>query len=631
VIDDETAQGRIGQVVDSRYKLTEVMAAGAMGEVYRAERVPVGKLVAVKFLHASFVSDSEFQARFDRETRVMSKLAHPNCVSVVDFGVWKDNPYLVMDFVAGTTLRKRLDDEGAQTPAQALALTRQITAGLAHAHEQGIIHRDIKPANIMISDEIGHGERVRILDFGLARLRGSAGGGSEARRDATQTNMVVGTPNYMAPEQTVPGTTIDARTDLYAVGIVLFEMVVGERPFAAEDTMALLGMHRGAPIPRLADRVPEGTEIPDGLQALIDTAMAKAPSDRFQSAIEMQQAIDEIITPKSGPIVIEPHGKSESSRLRRPIGSTAVGAASTLMDIDATKPEPMRASMHELAVPRKSRFWRTLFTLMVLVGGASAMAAYLIRHRDEHSTKKSATHDAAAAIAVASDATAAVAIAPVTIDAASEPVIDAAAQVAIIEIDAGGSGTGSGSGSIATAGSDEIEIDPEKAEDLDPAKGSADTAEDEGSDAPASNAEAEQKAPTQAAPQLATNLHDAVVLIKEGKRQEALASLRVMEKKNPRSAYIPFLLGSLYFDQTWWSVSMDNYAQAIHINVAYKNNPVINRNLIKMLSSARTRSRASGFIRGIGRSAVPYLRYAAAHDPNATVKKTSGSLLKQIR
>jgi len=133
-----------------------------------------------------------------------------------------------------------------------------------------------------------------------------------------------------------------------------------------------------------------------------------------------------------------------------------------------------------------------------------------------------------------------------------------------------------------------------------------------------------------ATPQLATNLHDAVLLIKAGKRQEALASLRILQKKTPKSAYIPFLLGSLYFDQTWWSVSMDNYAQAIHLNVAYKNNPVVNRNLIKMLSSGKTRTRASGFIRGMGRSAIPYLRYAAAHDPNQTVKRTAGTLLKQI-
>src|SRR5207248_11694091 len=161
------------------------------------------------FLHASFASDSEFQARFERETRVMSKLNHPNCVSVLDFGVWDNAPYLVMDFVAGTTLRA-LIDLGPLPPWRALAIARQMTSGLAHAHAQDIVHRDIKPANVMITDEIGHGERVRLLDFGLARLRGNVG------RDATQTNLVVGTPNYMAPEQTVPGALVDHRVDIYA-------------------------------------------------------------------------------------------------------------------------------------------------------------------------------------------------------------------------------------------------------------------------------------------------------------------------------------------------------------------------------------------------------------------------------
>src|SRR6476619_6224471 len=131
---DETAEERVGTVIDGRYKIIELMAAGSMGAVYKAERIPVGKLVAIKFLHASYAKDSEFQARFERETRVMSKLAHPNCVSVLDFGVFEDAPYLVMDFVAGTTLRARLD-KGRVPAAQALAFARQIAAGLAHAHE----------------------------------------------------------------------------------------------------------------------------------------------------------------------------------------------------------------------------------------------------------------------------------------------------------------------------------------------------------------------------------------------------------------------------------------------------------------------------------------------------------------
>jgi serine/threonine-protein kinase len=628
VSDDETAQGRVGQVVDDRYKLTEVMAAGAMGEVYKAERVPVGKVVAVKFLHASFVSDSEFQARFDRETRVMSKLGHPNCVSVVDFGVWKDTPYLVMDFVAGTTLRKRLDDEGAQTPEKALALARQVAAGLAHAHEQGIIHRDVKPANIMITDEIGHGERVRILDFGLARLRGNVG------RDATQTNMVVGTPNYMAPEQTVPGGTIDARTDLYAVGVVLFEMIVGERPFAAEDTMALLGMHRAAPIPRLVDRIPEGTDLPAGLQELVDKAMAKSPDDRFQTAIQLADAIDEIAKPTA--IVIETQ-KADSVRIKRPPNSTAIGSASTLHDIDATMPDPPRASVPNMIAPRRSRFWPTIIGLALVVGGASAMAGYLITHRDDHgSVPPPAAHDAAAAMVTTPDA--APMIATVEVDAALPQLTDA--EVVAVATGSDGSagsaavgsaaGSAGSAGSAVSAGSDEIEMDPEKAEDLDPAKGSAETAEDEAGDAPKSNEEAEH-APAPAAPQLAANVHDAVLLIQAGKREEAIASLRMLQKKETKSAYIPFLLGSLYFDKTWWSVSMDNYAQAIHINPAYKNNGVISRNLIKMLASAKTRARASGFLRGIGHPASNYVKYAAAHDPNPVVKKYAAGLAKQIR
>src|SRR5262245_24152087 len=123
----------IGALIDGRYKVLEAMAAGSMGAVYRAERVPVGKLVAIKFLHAAFATEKEFLARFERETRVMSKLAHPNCVSVLDFGVFQGSPYIVMDYVAGTTLRSIIDG-GPLAPARALGLARQIAAGLAHAH-----------------------------------------------------------------------------------------------------------------------------------------------------------------------------------------------------------------------------------------------------------------------------------------------------------------------------------------------------------------------------------------------------------------------------------------------------------------------------------------------------------------
>jgi serine/threonine-protein kinase len=593
-----------------------------MGAVYKAERVPVGKIVAIKFLHASFASDSEFQARFERETRVMSKLSHPNCVSVVDFGVWEDEPYLVMDFVAGTTLRA-LVDKGPVPPARALALTKQIAAGLAHAHAQEIVHRDIKPANIMITEEIGHGERVRILDFGLARLRGNVG------RDATQTNMVVGTPNYMAPEQTVPGSSIDARTDIYAVGVVLFEMIVGDRPFHAEETLQLLGMHRAAPIPRLKDRVREGTELPNGLQDLIDKAMAKAPDARFQSAIELATAIDEVAAGKrdSEIDVTIPNPPRKAS-------DTAV--APTMLSVTADDDDLDPA-------PRRSRFWRTMMTAMILVGGAAAMAGYLI-HRNATAPRPPKVADAAIAIDAAGSGSALAVVPPVVpgvIDASEAPrdvaidaPIDAPVDAPVDALEGSATGSGSAAGSGAGSGSaEEIEIDPNTAEDPDPEKGSAAQAADEAADAPESGSAAEAKAPEPPpAVKRATTVREAILLIKEGQREVALSSLARLHREQPKSSLIPFLMGNLYFDKLWWSAAMDNYQEAIKKNSAYRNNPTLNKNVITMLSSAKTRQRATNFLRGvIGHPAGAYLRYEAAHAENPVVKKQAANLARFIR
>lgn len=621
------ATERIGTTIDGRYKIVEVMAAGSMGSVYKAERVPVGKIVAIKFLHASYANDTEFQARFERETRVMSKLNHPNCVSVVDFGVWENAPYLVMDFVAGDTLRTILD-KGAMPPQRALSLCRQIAAGLAHAHAQGIVHRDIKPANIMVAEEIGHGERVRILDFGLARLRGNVG------RDATQHNMVVGTPNYMAPEQTVPSANVDARADIYAVGVVMFEMVVGDRPFHAEDTLQLLGMHRAAPIPRLADRVKEGTDVPNGLQDLIDKAMAKAPDARYQTAIELADAIDDVIAGK------------RSSELDVTI-PTPVGKSKK----KTTSPEAIAPTMVDLGTesdaddepPRRSRFWRTMLTAMILVGGAAAMAGYLIHRNVDHEKKVAGD---AQHVAVVPPPPIDAAQAPVVVEAAAAPpVADAAEPDAAVAIDAPdldaaevgsgsaeGSGSDAGSGAGSSAGSDEIEMDPEKADDPDPEKGSADQAVEEAADAPETASAAEAKTPEPPAPHRATNLHDAVLLIKGGQRELALASLRKLAADNKKSAYIPFLMGNLYADKLWWSVAMDEYGLAIKNNSAYRKNPTLIRNVIRMLASKKTQRQASGFlVRTVGHPAIPLLKTAAARDPNAIVKRQATMLLRQIR
>ena len=185
----------------------------------------------------------------------------------------------------------------------------------------------------------------------------------------------------------------------------------------------------------------------------------------------------------------------------------------------------------------------------------------------------------------------------------------------------------------ASAGSDEIEMDPNTAEDLDPEKGSAAAAEDEAADAPESGSAAEAKAP-EPPPTVkrATTVRGAVQLIKNGQRETVLSSLLRLRKDNPHSAYIPFLIGNLYFDKLWWSAAMDNYQEAIKKNSAYRNNPTLNKNIITMLSSGKTRQRATNILRGvIGHPAAAYLRYEAAHAENPVVRKQAANLARFIR
>jgi len=400
----------------------------------------------------------------------------------------------------------------------------------------------------------------------------------------------------MAPEQTVPGSAIDARADIYATGVVLFEMIAGERPFQADDTLQLLGMHRAAPIPRLVDRVSSEVTIPHGLQELIDKAMAKSPDDRFQTAMDLALALDEIV--------------AIGAEVRR--SSAALGNVPP----DAGVVVPVRK--------RRSR--AGIVAAVVVIGGGAAVANYVLSQRPEHQQAvttrvgnrelvKDRSLDAAvnrddagrgAGLDVAKDAG--------TVDklaSTAEPVSDATAQVAAAE--------------------EPIEMDPEAAEDLDPGRGSGATAEDEAENAPKTSDEVERSHPSPPL-RLATNLREAVQQISGGQRDSALASLRALHKKSPKSAYIPFLIGNLYFDQRWWSVAMDYYAEAIKKNPRYRANSVINRNVINMLSSARTRQRASNFIRGsIGHPAGPYLRAAAVHGANATIRRHAAALSRVVR
>jgi eukaryotic-like serine/threonine-protein kinase len=313
---------RIGNVLQGRYQVLERMASGAMGVVYRGERVQLGRAVAVKFLHPWIAAQKAFLGRFDNEARAMSRLTHPHCVSVIDFGV-DGGPYLVMDFVTGRTLREVME-AGRLSSERALHIVRQLLSGLAHAHAQGIIHRDLKPENLMLSEEAGLEDHLRILDFGLAKLRDGP---------AMTAGLAVGTPSYMSPEQTGADGAIDARSDLYAVGVLLFELLTGNKPFVSDKIGDLILMHRETPPPRLREASPEGGFSAE-LEAVVERAMAKFPEERFPSAGELAAALEATPEGRGGarPAARVAPGEAAAARPAQPAApdATIVDSASAI-------------------------------------------------------------------------------------------------------------------------------------------------------------------------------------------------------------------------------------------------------------------------------------------------------------
>jgi len=295
----------VGTVLHDRYKVLERLTAGSMGVVYLAERVGLRRQVAIKVLHESYATTADGVRRFEVEARAMSRLSHPNCVAVTDFGVANSAPYLVMDFVSGESLRAIIQREGRMPAARAIEIIRQVLAGLAHAHGQRIIHRDIKPENILVSTVEGHSEQVRILDFGLAKLRDEK---------TVTTGIALGTPGYMSPEQTV-NAKVDERADVYGAGIILYELLVGWKPFKASSPFEVMRMHREVPPPPLAHAASD-LSFSRQLEEAVQRALAKQPADRFRSVEAFAKALEN--TPE--------HRGPEASRAGRGV-LMATGAA----------------------------------------------------------------------------------------------------------------------------------------------------------------------------------------------------------------------------------------------------------------------------------------------------------------
>ncbi|MCX5266280.1 protein kinase [Streptomyces sp. NBC_00199] len=271
--------GNGGLVGDGRYRLTRRLGRGGMAEVFAAEDVRLGRTVAVKLLRADLAEDPVSKARFTREAQSVAGLNHHAIVAVYDSGEdfvgGQSVPYIVMEIVEGRTIRDLLLNAEAPGPEQALIITSGVLEALAYSHQHGIVHRDIKPANVIIT----HNGAVKVMDFGIARaLHG-------ASTTMTQTGMVMGTPQYLSPEQAL-GKAVDHRSDLYATGCLLYELLALRPPFTGETPLSVVYQHvQDIPVPPSQT---SGGECPPELDGLVMRSLAKDPDDRFQTAEEMR-------------------------------------------------------------------------------------------------------------------------------------------------------------------------------------------------------------------------------------------------------------------------------------------------------------------------------------------------------
>ncbi len=268
----------IGTVIKDNYKIYDEVGSGGIATVYVARDLKTNEMVAVKVIHPHVAKDSNTVKRFEREANLLMSLTDPHLVRVYDYGIEEDRHYLVMEYVGGRTLKAIIKEEGPLAIDRALDLAQQVTEGLSVIHQQGVIHRDIKPQNLMVQTD----GTVKMMDFGIARMADLSA--------LTQSGFLVGTPHYISPEQAM-GQRVDHRSDIYSLGVVLYEMLIGKVLFDGDSPITVALMHVKDPVPSLRS---QRTDIPPEVEQLVDKCLAKEPGGRFQTAAALASAIQSL-------------------------------------------------------------------------------------------------------------------------------------------------------------------------------------------------------------------------------------------------------------------------------------------------------------------------------------------------
>ncbi|MBL8786069.1 MAG: serine/threonine protein kinase, partial [Deltaproteobacteria bacterium] len=355
----------VGHVLDGKYTLISKLGEGGMGSVYLAEQQTMGRQVAIKVLRREFSQNRMAIKRFLREARAASKLAHHNTITVYDFGQSNDGLlYLVMERLAGRPLADILDQDGALPPERAVHILAQICDSLSEAHKAGITHRDLKPENIFIEEKVGNPDFVKVLDFGIAKMQGD-----ETTTQATAAGMICGTPSYMSPEQAM-GKDIDGRSDIYALGVLLYEMLTNLKPFEGDTPMEVMLKHINEPSPDVFQRT--GVQVPQGLQDALDRLLAKKVEKRPQDCQEAKKLIIAGLgTPLVGPVLST--AEVSPARKRRATDDRLQSLEKTGLSPAVSAPGPV------MAVPaRRTRTpWAWVAAAVVLIGVAALVIGLL--------------------------------------------------------------------------------------------------------------------------------------------------------------------------------------------------------------------------------------------------------------
>jgi len=319
----------VGTTINGKFEIHGVIANGGMGRIYRGEQVPLGRAVAVKVLHSKYTSSQEdpaFQKRFFLEASILSKLQHPNIVTVFDYGriegLEDESYFMAMEFLVGETLHRRLRALGALPPPEAIGLVRQIAKGLREAHRQGVVHRDLKPSNIMMVPENDGTEIVKILDFGLVKVL------ADDSEELTKEGTFLGSPRYMSPEQIAHGR-VDHRTDVYSLGVILYHCLCGRTPFENENSVHTLMAHLQLPVPAMRERNP-AVDVPAPLEAFARRCLEKDPNARPATMEEFLRGLRDCEV-ALGLVPAQMTGTAPSGTFM-PGGSASAGASTAATD-----------------------------------------------------------------------------------------------------------------------------------------------------------------------------------------------------------------------------------------------------------------------------------------------------------